>query len=121
MKGTTRMLEHKARAFLEARGETTDDWEGTCGELANEIVRPDDDIIYVEGCARWRFHMVPLIDGLIHDAWCEGPPLPIAEWLAKMFWGEEIELSLNGETIYTGTAHEYSSRNALRETQPLMQ
>ncbi len=99
---------NRAAAFLAARNETVADWEGVCGELANEIIGPDDDIIHVEGEIAWRYHMAALIGGLIHDAWCEGGALPLADWLSKMFGAAEVTVALNGDDIYTGPADEFS-------------
>lgn len=95
---------NKGHEYLQAHGETVDDYDGMCGELANNILSPGDNIIYVEGpgCP-WRYHMVPLIDGLIHDAWCPGDALSLHEWAEKMCSGE-ITIALNGDDIWTGDA-----------------
>lgn len=97
---------NKAHEYLQAHGETVDDWDGACGELGDKILSPGDAVIYVEGpgCP-WRYHMVPLIEGLIHDAWCPGDALPLHEWAYKMFCGE-ITIALNGDDIWTGDADE---------------
>lgn len=98
---------NRAKSFLTARGETVEDWDGICGELANAIIGPDDDLIYVEGNIAWRYHIVAFIGGLIHYAWCEGPALPPHEWLAKMFDDAVVTVALNGDDIYTGPANEF--------------
>ena len=98
---------HLAREFLRKRAETVDDWEGVCGELANEVITEKDSIIHVDGCVRWRYHMVPYIDGLVHDAWCPGPPLPVKEWLRAMFPGECVEVLLNGDVVYYGMVEDF--------------
>lgn len=101
-----------AQKFLRDRGETIEDWDGVCGELADAIIGPNDDIIYVEGEIPWRYHMVPLIGGLIHDAWCEGDALPLTDWLAKMFGDSWVEVSRNGEVFYEGSANEFRTGTA---------
>lgn len=102
------MTKNRAKEFLRQRGETVADWDGICGELANAVMTEKDNVLWVEGDIQWRFHMVPLIDGLVHDAWCEREEaLPVSEWLRVMFAAAEIELSLNGEVIYLGPADEF--------------
>jgi hypothetical protein len=100
-----------AHEFLRGRGETVGDWDGVCGELANELVGPEDSIIWVGGDIQWRYHMVPLIGGLIHDAWCEGDALPLAEWLAKMFGDSCVTVAQNGDDFYEGPADEFKDEN----------
>lgn len=97
-----------ASQYLETHGQTIEDWDGVCGELANEISQDGDDILYVEGEIPWRYHMVLLRDGLVHDAWCEGDALPITEWLVTMFGStSEVEVSLNGDTIFNGQCMDF--------------
>jgi len=93
-----------AAKYLLDRRETVADWDGVCGELANAVMRPGDDMLYVEGDIPWRFHMAPIIAGLVHDAWCPGDALPPREWLAKMFGAAWVEVSMNGDTFYSGPA-----------------
>jgi hypothetical protein len=98
-----------ALQYLRRNGQTVADWSGACGELADKI-GTDGDIIHVELPEEfnWRYHMVPLIDGLIHDAWCPGDALPLKEWLAKM-WGDAwVTVSKNGDDIYDGPADEFN-------------
>jgi hypothetical protein len=40
---------NKAADYLASTGETVDDWDGMCGELAGKILSPRDHIIYIEG------------------------------------------------------------------------
>jgi hypothetical protein len=108
------MPENVAAKYLREHGETVDDWEGICGELANEISTPEDDIIYVEGDIPWRYHMVLFRDGLIHDAWCDGDALPPREWLVEMFGSDtHVEVSLNGETIFEGECQDFETGEAI--------
>jgi hypothetical protein len=86
-----------AKVYLEEHGETIDDWDGFCGDLADKVAAPFPDaaMIWVDGEIGhgWRFHMAPEIDGLIHDAWCPGDALPIEEWLATMFGDGWVEVN----------------------------
>lgn len=101
-----------ATEYLKRHGETVEDWDGCCGSLADKVIGPNDSLIWVEGPSiKWRYHMVPLIDGLIHDAWCEGDALPIPEWLTKMFGGEWVQVSENGDTFYEGPANKCTADN----------
>lgn len=97
-----------ATEYLKTHGETVDDWDGVCGELANAICEDGDHTLWVEGDIGWKFHMVLLRGGLVHDAWCEGDALPPREWLLKMF-GEKawVELSLDGDVVFEGHCREF--------------
>lgn len=98
--------------YLADRGETTADWDGLCGELADRVIGPRDQILYVEGDIPWRYHMVPLIAGLVHDAWCPGEALPPRAWLRQMFGdGAWVVVALNGDDIYEGPAAGYSAEH----------
>src|SRR2546421_8588730 len=102
-------MENLAAKYLREHNETTDDYDGVCGELANAICEDGDHTLWVEGDIGWKFHMVLLRDGLVHDAWCEGDALPPREWLIRMFGAEAVvEVSLNGDTIYEEMAHYFS-------------
>lgn len=104
---------------LTQQGETIADYEGICGEIANAISQDGDDILYVEPAGSWpliplrgeqtiwRYHMVLLRDGLVHDAWCEDV-LPAREYLVTMFGAEtDVEVSLNGDTVFVGQCQEF--------------
>lgn len=98
-----------ATEYLKQQKETVHDWDGFCGELANEISDKDTDhIIYVEGDIGWKYHMVLFRDGLIHDAWCPGDARPLREWLAEMF-GEHawVELALDGVDFFAGHVRDF--------------
>ncbi len=99
--------ENLAKKYLADHGETVADWDGICGELANAVIGPGDSLLYVEGDIQWRFHMVPLIGGMVHDAWCEGDALPPRDWLTKMFGDSHVEVSLNGDMSYEGRACDF--------------
>lgn len=104
-----------AADYLRRRGETVADWEGICGELADDVLRSatgERFMLYVEGEIGWRHHMAPLVGGFVHDAWCDGPALPIARWLSKMFGGGWVVLSLDGDDIYEGPADRFEGRGA---------
>lgn len=97
-----------AAAFLVSRGETVEDWDGVCGELADAVISPNDHIVHVEPACLWRFHMVPLIGGLVHDAWCAGPAIPINEWLIRLCGCDDVTVAIDGVDIYSGPANEFS-------------
>lgn len=97
---------------LGERGETIEDYDGWCGNVAELVLKQyEGQMIYVDGDALfwygWSYHMVPLIDGKIHDAWFgvwETPePLSLNEWLVRMFGTEdEINVTVNGDDVYSG-------------------
>lgn len=98
-----------AAAHLFATGQALEDYEGLCGNLADEIIEPDDLMLYVEGDIPWSFHMVVLRDGLVHDAWCDSPDaLPVREWLVMMFgttaW---VTVAVNGDDVFEGPCSEW--------------
>lgn len=97
-----------ATAYLQNHCETIDDWEGICGELASAIATKESDaIVYVEGDIGWRYHMVMMRDGVVHDAWCEAA-LPLRDWMIEMF-GEQawIELTINGDDVFAGHVRDF--------------
>lgn len=112
-------IQNRATAYLDDENETTTDWDGVCGELADAIITPHDHILHVESpdnavlCKQrwWAYHMVPLIDGLVHDAWCEGPARTIADWLVRMFPDTAVTLSVDGNDIWTGISNNFNEQD----------
>lgn len=108
-------IENLAREVLERNGETLEDYDGMCGELADQVFHLVGDdrrcaSLYIEGLllnAAWNYHMVALVDGLVHDAWLPGPPLPPAAWVAATAGGCPVTVSLNGEDVYTGNGDRF--------------
>ncbi len=57
------------------------------------------------GCGRrhaWRYHSVPVIDGLVHDAWHPELMLPVDEYLRAVLW----EGSCKGANLFRATGEE---------------
>ncbi len=90
--------------FLEKEFESIDDYEGMCGELADGIIhwlgenrvsilhleeRSGGLLLRLNG-ADWVFHMVPIIDGIVHDAWHPHLILPVAEYVERAFPGQAV-------------------------------
>ncbi len=102
------MICNIAVAYLEHIGETTDDYEDLCGELVDGIMHWIGEdavrILYITGeelkCRdmEWSYHMVAVIDGLVHDAWFPNLILPPEEYLKKAFPGIEVDFSFPAET-----------------------
>ena len=104
-------MENLAAKYLRDHGETIEDYDGVCGELSNAIGGESDHMLWVEGDIPWRFHMVLLREGLVHDAWCEGDALPPREWLIRMFGAQAwVEVSLDGDTIFEGSCQDFGRR-----------
>lgn len=120
---TTNETINLAVHLLAEEGKDIEDYDGWCStvsEMVNE--RYGGSIVYVDGEALlqydWGYHMVPMVDGKIHDAWLAGwhqiyEPLPLADWLVKMFGTEEkIAVTIDGTDIYEGLPQNFSPRRA---------
>lgn len=65
-----------------------DEWEDLCGELADHVLHafPKAQILYVELIDHeWGWHMVPVIDGIVHDAWHPASMLPPDQYVYEVF------------------------------------
>ena len=83
--------------ILEELGEDLKDYEGFCGELADQVIHrnPGAQILYIEPCCdscwlphkddAWRYHMVAVVDGIVHDAWFPELLLPPAQYVEQAF------------------------------------
>jgi len=105
-------VKNLATIYLEAVGESLSHYEGICYELADRVLRLTDDpeasILYAEAedgvdlryvgdmAKRWAYHAVPLIGGLVHDAWFSlaSDPLPPDEWVSKVFPWQCVRMSV---------------------------
>ena len=97
-----------ALQLLEDQGESTDEYDGMCGELVDAIIHwlgedrvsimhvdaHDNDL--VGPCELWRYHMVPVIDGIVHDAWVTELILPPVEYAKLAFPTQSLRLSFYG-------------------------
>jgi hypothetical protein len=98
-----------ATQYLQSQGETVENWDGICGELASAIAtRGDDHIVYVEGDIGWRYHMVMMRDGVVHDAWCDAGALHLRDWMVEMF-GEQawVELTIDAVDVFAGHVRDF--------------
>jgi hypothetical protein len=114
-----------ARAFTNLAEETLiienadlEDFDGNCGELCDATLQLfGGDVLYIEPKGRhgvpleptglavgetWSYHMVPLIDGHVHDAWLPGAIMKVPEYVKTMFPGHDVQLSINGEDVPKG-------------------
>jgi len=90
-------MENIAVKVLRSIKMTLDHFDGLCGELADEVLHqyPDAQLLhiedrrsfYIESIAGyvWSYHMVPVIDGVVHDAWHPESILPVEEYIKKVF------------------------------------
>jgi len=79
-----------------------------CGELADGIIHwlgeERVSILHIEAERgvillpddQWRYHMVPVIDGKVHDAWYPHLVLPPAEYAKQAFPGQALSLAIYG-------------------------
>lgn len=107
-------MKNLALQALASRGEALENYDGMCGEVADLVFHLVDDearacCLYVEGDLPqgWTYHMVAVVDGLVHDAWDEGEPTAPAAYLARMFGKEYVTVALNGEDFYEGRADKF--------------
>ena len=98
--------------YLANQFEELEDYDGNCGELTDGIIHwlGEDrvSILYVDHvgdedacllCASgkvWSYHMVPIIDGEVHDAWHPHLILPPGEYASAAFPGQSLRLAFYG-------------------------
>lgn len=99
-------MENIAVRVLRSIKMTLDQFDGLCGELADEVLHeyPDAQLLYIEGRRSlyiesvagyvWGYHMVPVIDGVVHDAWHPEAVLPVDEYIKRVFPTSELRTSL---------------------------
>lgn len=100
-------IRNLAVAYLEHKGEALDEYEGICGELVDGMMHwlGEDKIriLYIKGeslgCRglEWSYHMVAVIDGLVHDAWLPDLLLPPKEYVEAAFPKADVEFSFPAE------------------------
>ena len=94
--------------YLRDHNESLKEYEGFCGELVDAIIhwmgeqrvrimylQDDGDGLGPGGC--WSYHMVPVIDGHVHDAWFPDYVLPPKEYIRVAFPGQNPEASFPAE------------------------
>ena len=105
-------MRNLAIEFLEKNGKFLDvSYDGLCGELVDDIMHwlGEDKvrILYIEprikygtlilGDHRWCYHVVPVIDGLVHDAWQPDLVLDVDEYVLRAFPGQIFKYSFPAE------------------------
>lgn len=78
-----------------------DHWEYQCLELMDAVFHQvaDDsrcDVLWVEldwTWLGWSYHCVPVVDGIVHDAWHPDAMLPPEEYVEVVFPGAPWELN----------------------------
>jgi hypothetical protein len=99
-----------AVAYLEKTNQSVNDYCGNCGELVDDIMHwiGEDNvrIMYIEGgkwlmCGnlKWDWHMVAVIDGLVHDAWFPNLILSPLDYIKQAFPGAKVDFSFPAEVI----------------------
>lgn len=93
---------------LQYLGETLDDYDGCCAELTDEVIHWLGEkrvhILYMEETGnrfgpkeKWYYHMVPVVDGLVHDAWFPSFILPPDEYVKTAFPDQSLKFSFPAE------------------------
>lgn len=120
---------------LQAEEKTIEDYDGWCSSVCDTVLKNfGGSTVFVDGNALlqygWCYHKVPMVNGLIHDAWFAAwhlvpEPKPLHEWLIDMFGTEdEIEVMVDGENIYSGLPQNFkpcstgSARNGILKCAP---
>jgi len=98
-----------ALEFLAQQFENVEDYDEFCGELVDGIIHwlgeervsilhidAGDGLILRAGDP-WRYHMVPIVDGNVHDAWYPHLVLPPEEYVKRAFPGQVLSLSFYGD------------------------
>lgn len=95
--------------FLRRSGGDIDEYDGFCGELVDGMIHwlGEDrvKILYIEGAdgaeiiagtwRHWRYHMAPVIDGIVHDAWFPDMLLPPDEYVLKAFKDQHVVATIH--------------------------
>lgn len=109
-----------AKQYLIDHNEKRSEYDDLCGELANvvQMATPNSHIVAVSGLGlfdttAWNVHIVVMVDGIVHDAWRK-KALPLEQWLLKFDCQYEIELDINGITVFRGIASEFQELRPLR-------
>ena len=92
--------------LLAEMGETIDEYDGLCGELADILIsKLGEDVVsilYIDGkecdlrCGdhSWSYHMVPIVHGVVHDAWFPDLMLPPRQYLKAAFPKQRMRFSV---------------------------
>lgn len=105
--GSVGDAERPANAALrvaEANG-GLEEFEGWCLELTDAVMWEFEDgtvdVLWVDlvGHPHWKYHAVPVIGGVVHDAWNPGVMLPPPQYVERVFGkrAESWELNPGGD------------------------
>ena len=114
---TVKYLCEKSKApFITPVRRLPEPYDGLCGELADEIVHwlgtERVELLYIAPRKEsgfflnplgglWHYHMVPVIDGLVHDAWH-----PLEVMAPKPFVRNIFGLRTSRFTLYKGNGED---------------
>ena len=93
-----------SRQLIASLGGDLMSWWGGCVPLADAVLDEHGGGLFLciecahgaparlqgLGGGRWSRHVVPVVDGVVHDAWSHLPPMPSADYLLAHFSGEKI-------------------------------
>ena len=99
-------MSNLAIEFLEEVGESLSDYEGMCGELVDALIhrlgeervkilyiKPQNELDAIENGIDswgWKYHMVAVIDGMVHDAWFPNFVLPPKGYMRCAFPNQRL-------------------------------
>ena len=104
-------IKNLALIFLAEHDESIEEYEGLCGELTDQVIKwlGEDmvSILFIDPTnpyhlddpdgGRWYYHMVPIVDGLVHDPWFPELVLEPREYFKKAFPGVEAHITITDE------------------------
>lgn len=99
------MIENLALEFLRKNNESIEDYDGCCGELTDGMIhwlgedrvsilyiKPQLDIYCIQyESFLWAYHMVAVVDGLVHCAWIPHLILKPVGYIMKAFPKQKLE------------------------------
>lgn len=104
-------MHNLALEFLRENDEGIEDYDGLCGELVDAMMHwiGEDKvrILYIKprlesgvlllGNHCWGYHMVPVIDDLVHDAWQPELVVDVDEYVLRAFPGQIFKYDFPAE------------------------
>lgn len=122
------MTRNIAVTFLESTGKTIADYDGNCDWLVADVMGwTEDEVVeamYMEPAAwgktlpwqegwTWEWHMVAIVDGVVHDAWFPDLMLPPSEYIDEAFPGLEVTFNLQSHTVRPKCVHAQEIKTSL--------
>lgn len=102
-------MKNKAIKFLNESCQTIEDYFGMCSALVDDLIHEYGEdrvkILYIKPVRStvlrldhyaWRYHMVAVIDGLVHDPWSPDHVKEPESYIRLTFNSQDVSWSING-------------------------